>query len=287
MADPVHLHLVSDATGETTHGITRACLAQFDDVEVEEHLWPFVRSRSQLDLVLEGIREAPGPVIFTLVNERMRTELQKQCALMRVPSVSVLDPVIEGLGNYFGRKMRGRPGVQHELTTEYFSRIEAMNYAHAHDDGHGGYDLDQADVILLGVSRTSKTPTAMYLANHFGIRAANIPVVPDIPLPERLFELHHAFVVGLTSAPERLVQIRRNRLLMLNENEETDYIDIETVEREVMAARKLYVKHGWPVIDVTRRSIEETAAAIFQLYNKHRERLETAEATGAGDGGAE
>lgn len=273
MPDAVHLHLISDSTGETTHGVTRACLAQFEDVEVEEHLWPFVRSRNQLELVMEAIRKEPGPVIFSLVNQRMKTELQMQCVALKVPCISVLDPVIEGLGGYFGREMRGLPGGQHQLTTEYFSRIEAMNYAHAHDDGQSTYDLADSDVILVGVSRTSKTPTSMYLANHFGIKTANIPVVPNIELPPKLFEIDGPFIVGLTSSPERLVQIRRNRLLMLRQQDETDYIDIETVEREVMAARKLFLKHGWPVIDVTRRSIEETAAAIFQLYNKHRERL--------------
>lgn len=271
MSESYHIHLVSDATGETTHSVARACLVQFDDIRVIEHLWPMVRTKGQVDIMLQGIRDNPGVVIFTLVNNKIRTALQRECRRLELPCISVLDPVIDGLGRYFNRKISGRPGGQHEMGEEYFNRIEAMNFVMTHDDGQSAWDVGEADVILLGVSRTSKTPTSIYLANHWGIKTANVPIVPGIPLPDQIFDAEKPFIVGLTTAPERLVQIRRNRLLMLRQNDETDYVDIDTVKREVATARKLFAKYGWPVIDVSRRSIEETAAAIFQLYTKRHD----------------
>ena len=271
MTEPYHVHLVSDATGETTHSVARACLVQFEDVEVIEHLWPMVRNKNQVDMMLQGIRDHPGAVIFTLVNQKIRTDLQRQCRELNLPCISVLDPVIEGLGRFFDRKMSGRPGRQHTMNAEYFQRIEAMNFVMTHDDGQSTWDLSEAEIILVGVSRTSKTPTSIYLANHWGIRTANIPYVPGVPLPDTLFEVERPLIVGLTTSPDRLVQVRRNRLLMLRQKDETDYVDIDTVKRELADARKLFNKHGWPLIDVTRRSIEETAAAIFQLHVKHQE----------------
>ena len=271
MTEIYHLHLVSDATGETTHSVARACLVQFEGVEVIEHLWPMVRNKNQVDMMLQGIRDHPGVVIFTLVNQKIRSDLQVLCRSLNLPCVSVLDPVIEGLGRYFNREISGRPGRQHTMNAEYFQRIEAMNFVMTHDDGQSTWDLNEAEIILVGVSRTSKTPTSIYLANHWGIRTANIPFVPSIPLPDSLFEAQRSLVVGLTTSPDRLVQVRKNRLLMLRQEDETDYVDIDTVKREIADARKLFTKNGWPVIDVTRRSIEETAAAIFQLYVKHQE----------------
>lgn len=271
MTEPYHLHMVSDATGETTHSVTRACLVQFEGIEVVEHLWPMVRNKPQVELVLEGIRQHPGIVIFTLVNERVRGDLQSECRRLQVPCISVLDPVIDGLGRYFDRKSSGRPGRQHAMDAGYFHRIEAMNFVMTHDDGQSSWDLGDADIILVGVSRTSKTPTSIYLANHWGIKTANVPIVPELPLPDQLFIAEQPFIIGLTTSADRLVQVRRNRLLMLRQREETDYVDLEIVKREIAEARKLFTKHHWPVIDVTRRSIEETAAAIFQLYNKHLE----------------
>lgn len=270
-AQTFHLHLVSDATGETTHGVTRACLAQFEGIRAIEHLWPMVRTLGQIRDVVRGIEANPGVVVFTLVNQDVRGELERACARLKIPCISVLDPVIQGLASYFGTKIRGRPGLQHLLDANYFHRIDAMQYALSHDDSQLARDLNIADVILVGVSRTSKTPTSMYLAHHWGIKAANVPIVPEVPLPEELFRTSGPLIVGLTASPERLVQIRRYRLLMLKQEETTTYVDMENVKQELLEARKLFAKHGWPVIDVTRRSIEETAAAIYQLYTKHRE----------------
>ncbi|MFI4987526.1 MAG: pyruvate, water dikinase regulatory protein [Alphaproteobacteria bacterium] len=264
-----HIHLVSDATGETVHSVVRACLVQFEDIDVDEHMWPLVRTRSQLEKVLGEIAEQPGLVLYTLVDKTLHTALVNGLRKLKVPHISVLDPIMGALASYLGHESRNLPGRQHELDAEYFSRIDAMQFVLTHDDGQAAWNLDHADVVLVGVSRTSKTPTCIYLANR-GIKAANIPIVPGVPIPSELQEARYPLIVGLTKDPVRLVQIRRNRLRTLNESEDTDYTDLETVKRELAAARRIFSEHGWPVIDVTRRSIEETAAAIMQLHADRR-----------------
>jgi len=263
-----HLHLVSDATGETINSVARACLVQFEGIEPNEHAWSLIRTPGQMDKVIAGIAAHPGPVLFTIVNEQLRTLLQDGCRRLQVPCIPVLDPVIAALGTYLGMQSRGLSGRQHELDAEYFSRIDAMSFALSHDDGQSSQNYNDADVILVGVSRTSKTPTCIYLANR-GIKAANVPVVPGCPLPAELLAVKRPLIVGLTKDPVQLVQIRRHRLNMLSHAEETDYVDIEVVKQEVAQARRLCTQHGWPVIDVTRRSIEETAATIIQMLARH------------------
>lgn len=264
-----HLHLVSDATGETINSVARACLVQFAGIEPIEHAWTLIRTKGQMEKVLSAVAKDPGAVLFTMVNDELRDLLVEGCREIGVPCIPVLDPVIHSLANYFNLKSRGRPGLQHALDAEYFDRIDAMNYALMHDDGQMSADLNKADVVLVGVSRTSKTPTCIYLANR-GIKAANVPLVPGCPVPGELMRLNQPLVVGLTKDPARLVQLRRNRLRMISDSgEETDYTDLESVREEVAAARKLCAKHGWPVIDVTRRSIEETAATIINHYTRH------------------
>ncbi|MEX2455369.1 MAG: pyruvate, water dikinase regulatory protein [Rhodospirillaceae bacterium] len=272
MSDVYHIHLVSDSTGATTQGVLKACIVQFEGVEVQEHIWPMVLSTAQVEAVVEGIREYPGPVIFTMVSARTRQPLVDECVRLGVPCISVLDPVIEAFAHYFDRKTVNRPGGQHTLNAEYFERIDALHYVMAHDDGQSTRDIADADLVLVGVSRTSKTPTSIYLANHYGLKTANVPFVPGISLPEELFALKGVLVVGLTASADRLVQIRRNRLLMLRQDPETDYVDMQTVKEELTDARKLFSRNGWPVIDVTRRSIEETAAGIYQLYRRFHEK---------------
>lgn len=262
-----HLHLVSDATGETLNAVARAACAQYEDVSAIEHIYALVRGPKQLDRALAEIEEAPGIVMFTMVNETLRDQLVSRCAEMEVPCISVLDPVINELGGYLGREISHKPGVQHKMNAEYFDRIAALNYTMSHDDGQTAGDLNEADIILVGVSRTSKTPTCIYLANR-GIKAANVPLVPEAPLPPDLLAATNPLIVGLTASPDRLVQIRKNRLLSLNEQTETPYVDKEAVAHEVAEARKLFHKKSWPHIDVTRRSIEETAAAILNLYKR-------------------
>lgn len=262
-----HLHLVSDATGETIHSVARACLAQFEDVVPVEHFWNMVRTDRQLDDALQKIEEKPGIVVFTLVDDDLRRRLQDACATIGVTCVSVLDPVLAAFGHHLGKESQRRPGHQHVLNAEYFSRMEAMEFALSHDDGQSTWDLHKADVILVGVSRTSKTPTCLYLANR-GLRAANVPYVPNCPLPPELDQIRHPLIIALTKHPDRLVQVRRQRMRALNHGADTTYVDPQVVQAEVAEARRLFARKGWPVIDVTRRAIEETAAEIFLLLSR-------------------
>ncbi|SNS71795.1 hypothetical protein SAMN06295912_11371 [Sphingomonas laterariae] len=265
----LHLHLLSDSTGETLENIAKAGLAQFDGVETIKHFWPMVRSEGHLDRVLVEIAQRPGLVIFTLVNHEIRQRLETRCHALGLPTVSALDPVIDALSRVLGQTAMERPGRQHILDAAYFARVEAIQFTIAHDDGIGAEDWEDSDVVLAGVSRTSKTPTSIYLANR-GYKVANIPLVPQSPPPPSLFQLKRPIVVGLTTSPDRLVQVRRNRLLSLNQAPETDYVDQEAVSAELAFARRIFSDNGWPVIDVTRRSIEETAAAIINLVNERR-----------------
>jgi [pyruvate, water dikinase]-phosphate phosphotransferase / [pyruvate, water dikinase] kinase len=264
-----HLHLVSDSTGDTVHSVARACLVQFENSEAIEHIWSMVRTKAQIERVVGGVAANPGVVLYTLVDETLRGPLVDGCRKLQVPAIPVLDPVIAALGAFLGSHSRGLPGQQHLLDSEYFQRIDAMTYALNHDDGQGAAGWNDADVVLVGVSRTSKTPTCIYLANR-GIKAANHPLVPGQPPPPELFAADKPLIVGLTNDPERLVQVRQNRLTQLKQDHRTDYTDIEAVKAEVATARKLFTEHGWPVIDVTRRSIEETAAAVLNLLARKR-----------------
>lgn len=263
-----HLHCVSDSTGETIRSVARACMVQFDGIDTVEHLWPLARTPRAMERVLEDIASHPGPVMFTLVNDALRDQLVAGCRKLKVPCISVLDPLIAALGTFLGAQPSHLPGRQHELDAAYFSRIEAMEWALAHDDGQRTAELADADVVLVGVSRTSKTPTCLYLANR-GVRAGNVPYVPGVPLPVDLADLDGPLVIGLTKSPQRLIEIRRARLLTLNQEVETAYIDPEQVKAEITEARRLFAQHQWPTIDVTQRSIEETAAAIMQHLQRH------------------
>lgn len=264
-----HLHLVSDATGETLIAVSRAAAAQYESVSAIEHVYPLVRSEAQLARVLAEIESSPGVVLYTLVEPEWQEKLENFCRELGCPCLSVLQPVLSLFQSYLGQASALKPGAQHVLNTEYFRRIDAMNYTLLHDDGQMGGDLDNADVILVGISRTSKTPTSIYLANR-GIKTANIPLVPNIPLPVELESAKKPLIVGLIASPDRIVQIRQNRLLSLRADDETSYVDPAAVADEVSQSRRLCARKGWPVIDVTRRSIEETAASIVDLLRDHR-----------------
>ncbi len=264
----LHLHLLSDSTGETLESIVKAAIAQFEDVEAIRHFWPMVRSEDHLQRILSEISSNPGLVLFTLFNPVLRRKLEHQCRALGLPHVAPLDSVTDAMSNILGQETRNRPGRKHILDEAYFARIEAIQYTIAHDDGVGSENWEDADIILVGVSRTSKTPTSIYLANR-GYKTANIPVVPESPPPDSLYRLKHPMIVGLTINPDRLVLIRRNRLLSLNQAPETAYVDLEQVQQEVAFARRMIADHDWPTIDMSRRSIEEAAAAIINLFN-HR-----------------
>ena len=264
-----HLHLVSDSTGETLITVARAVAAQYANVTPVEHVYPLVRSQKQLDRVLDEIEEAPGIVLFTLLEKDLVSRLEDKCKNINVPSLSIIGPVMQLFEAYLGAATTGRVGAQHVLNAEYFKRIDALNYTMIHDDGQHVEGLEEADVVLVGVSRTSKTPTSIYLANR-GIRTANVPLVPGIPVPAQLETLTRPLVVSLHATPERLIQIRQNRLLSMGAESGSgsdSYTDRQSVTEEVAFARKLSAKHDWPLLDVTRRSIEETAAAIMKLYS--------------------
>ena len=265
-----HLHLVSDATGDTLLSLASAALAQFEGVESERHIWPMIRSEIYMAPVITAIEKNPGLVMFTLVDQNLRSILWDECRRLQVPCVPVLDPIMGALENFLGAESRELPGRQHIMDADYFERIDAIHYSLNHDDGQEVDEYERADVVLIGISRTSKTPTCMYLANR-GLKAANIPMVPGIALPEVILNMKDVLVVGLTASPNRLVQIRRNRLQNINQDENTDYVDIRAVKDEVIAARRLFDCKGWPQIDVTRRSIEETAAAIISLHTQRME----------------
>ncbi|MDB5559910.1 MAG: phosphoenolpyruvate synthase regulatory protein [Enterovirga sp.] len=267
-----HLHLVSDSTGETLIAVARAATAQYEGVSAIEHVYPLVRSSKQLDRVIAEIDAAPGLVLYTLVDRDLAGRLEEACRATGCPHLSVLAPVHALLESYIGAASTARPGAQHMLNAEYFKRIDAMNFTLMHDDGQLPTDLDEADVVLVGVSRTSKTPTSIYLANR-GLKTANIPLVPNMPVPPALEAVRRTLVVGLVASPERIVQIRQNRLLSLKADEDTSYVDRELVAEEIAFSRRLCARHNWPVIDVTRRSIEETAAAILDLYRDHAVRF--------------
>ncbi len=262
-----HLHLLSDSTGETLENIAKAALAQFDAVEIIKHFWPMVRSETHLDRILDEVAANPGLVLFTLVNPDIRAKLERRCRVLGLPMVPALDAVTDALSNLLGQAAKARPGRQHVLDAAYFARVEAIQFTIAHDDGQNWENWETAEIVLAGVSRSSKTPTSIYLANR-GYRTANIPIVVESPPPQALFTLKHPLVVGLTTNPERLIAVRRNRLLSLNQAPETDYVNDEKVKAELAFARRMFADNGWPVIDVTRRSIEETAAAIINLFNE-------------------
>jgi len=264
-----HLHLVSDSTGETLIAASRAAAAQYQGVASIEHVYPLVRTPFQLDRIIVEIENAPGIVLFTLVDPDLSQRLEASCEASGSPCLSVLGPILTLFKSYLGQSSTPRAGAQHMLNADYFKRIDALNFSMMNDDGQLPENLDHADIVLLGVSRTSKTPTSIYLANR-GYKTANVPVVPYVPLPRALENLRRPLIVGLIASPERIIQIRQNRLLSLNAQSQTEYVDRVAVAEEIAASRRLFAEKGWPTIDVTRRSIEETAAAILDLFREHR-----------------
>ena len=267
-----HLHLVSDSTGETLIAASRAAAAQYQGVASIEHVYPLVRTRAQLDRVIAEIDNAPGIVLFTLVDPDLSRRLETACEESGSPCLSVLGPVLTLFQSYLGQSSTPRAGAQHMLNPEYFRRIDALNFTMMCDDGQLPETLESADIVLLGVSRTSKTPTSIYLA-HRGYRTANIPLVPGVPLPAALDHLRRPLIVGLVASADRIVQIRQNRLLALQANSQTEYVDRVAVANEVNDSRRLFGERSWPIIDVSRRSIEETAAAILDLYREHKQKF--------------
>lgn len=264
-----HLYLVSDSTGETLIAVSRAAAAQYASMSAIEHIYPLVRTPQQLDKILNELESAPGIVLYTLVDHDLARRLETACQESGCPCLSILDPVLNMFQAYLGTTSSLRPGAQHVLDADYFKRIDALNYTMMHDDGQMTDDMELADIVLVGISRTSKTPTSIYLANR-GFKTGNIPLVPGISVPPKLERLKNPLVVGLVASPERIGQIRQNRLLALNADEDSPYIDRTAIAEELAFSRKLCLRNNWPMIDVTRRSIEETAAAVIDLYRSRQ-----------------
>ena len=260
-----HLHMISDATGETLSTIAKAVRVQYAQVRGIEHLHPLVRSRRELERVVRDVEAAPGIVLYTLFNKELAEELERSCKRLNVPCVEALKPILQVFESYLGTPSTPTVGGQHVLDADYFRRIEALNFTMLHDDGHLPQNLNEADIVLVGISRTSKTPTSIYLANR-GFKTANVPLVPGLALPTQLENPTHAFVVGLVASADRIAQVRQNRVIEHAHNHLEDYVDREAIAAEIAQTRSLCARHGWPIIDVTRRSIEETAAAIIRLY---------------------
>ena len=259
-----HLHMVSDASGETLAAIAKAAAVQYSSIRALKHSHPFVRNRRHLDRVLQQIEASPGIVLYTIIDRGLGLHLEQRCEELHIPCVAVLSPLIKVFEAYLGTPSTPVIGGQHVLNTDYFRRIEAMNFTLAHDDGQRTEDIDEADIVLIGASRTSKTPTSLYLANR-GFKTANVSLVPDIPPPPSLEMVRNPVVAGLVASPQRLAEIRRHRLLGMNDVNNQDYTDTEMIMKEIAFTRRLCGRHQWPVIDVTRRSIEETAAAVIKL----------------------
>lgn len=279
-----HLHLVSDSTGETLTTIAKAAAVQYAEIRPIEHMHPLVRNARQLKRVLQEIEQAPGIVLYTLVNPVLIEEIEQKCKDLKVPCHAVLQPIMQVFESYLGAPATPTVAGQHVLDADYFRRIDALNFTMAHDDGRLPDDLDEADIILLGISRTSKTPTSIYLAQR-GYKTANVPIVPGLPFPEEIAGPHKAFVACLIASPDRIAEVRRNRALLIGDRDLDDYVDRSRIAAEVAHTRKLCARHGWPVIDVTRRSVEETAAAIIRLLqDKQAEESADADMIEAGTG---
>jgi regulator of PEP synthase PpsR (kinase-PPPase family) len=268
-----HVHLVSDSTGETLNALTNAALAQFEDVDVQIHFYALVRSEHQLGRALDHIATAPGLVFFTLANQRLRDKLISRCASLLMECVDVLEGPVSALSQFLGAAETHKVGRQHQVDQRYLERIEVLNFSIAHDDGQSLDTIGEAEVILTGASRTSKTPTCVYLAIR-GVKAANVPLVPNMAPPAALLEVKKPLIVGLWVAPDRLVQVRRNRLASMGEGRSTGYVDLDLVREEINATRRLFEQNDWPSIDVSRRSIEETAAAVMNLLAERQERVQ-------------
>ena len=267
MKKNINIHLISDSTGETLSSISKAVLSQFPDVEVNEFIWSLTRSEIQINKLLDSIKLNPGIVLYTILDEEFVKKIISFCRLNNIPCISALDEIINKFSKFLDAEAISSPGRQHELDEGYFKRIEAINFTINHDDGQKIKDVEDSDVIIVGPSRTSKTPTCIYLA-YRGIKSANVPYVEEIGLPKRIFEIKNKLIIGLTISPDILIQIRKNRMKQIESGKKFDYIDLDQVKNEIIQSRKIYLKNNWPIIDVSRKSVEETATSIIQMLNE-------------------
>ena len=269
-----HMHLVSDATGETLVAIAKAATVQYQNIRAIEHVHPLVRTQRQLKRVLSDIAQEPGIVLYTVVNKVLADDLEMHCQQLKIPCLAVLQPIMQVFESYLCAPQTPTVAGQHVLDADYFRRIDAMNFTMAHDDGRLPDNLSDADIVLLGISRTSKTPTSLYLAQR-GYKTTNLPLVPQVPLPEQLLEPHTAFVVCLIANVDRIADVRRNRAVLMADRDLETYVDRDLISAEIAYTRKIAAQYGWPIIDVTRRSIEESATMILKLLQDRKSGLKS------------
>ena len=267
MRNEHQIYLISDSTGETLDRIFLALKAQFTNFEYELNNFSFTRTENQIQQILEKAKKRENPIIlYTIVNSKLAKYLTDQAQSKKIPCFGVLGDLILSFSKILNQRASHEPSGQHVLNEEYYQRIEAIQFTMNHDDGNQTDDLEKSDIILLGVSRTSKTPTSIYLANK-GYKTSNIPLVNEKSIPARITKKNFKpCVVGLTTEAERLFDIRKNRLNSLKENESTEYTNLEKIKEEVENSKKIFKKNQWPTIDVTRKSVEETAASIIKIY---------------------
>ena len=267
MKNEHQIYLISDSTGETLDRIFLALKAQFTNFEYELNNFSFTRTENQIQQILEKAKKRENPLIlYTIVNSKRAKHLADQAQSKKIPCFGVLGDLILSFSKILNQRASHEPSGQHVLNEEYYERIEAIQFTMNHDDGNQTDDLEKSDIILLGVSRTSKTPTSIYLANK-GYKTSNIPLVNEKSIPSRITKKNFKpCIVGLTTEAERLFDIRKNRLNSLKENENTDYTNLEKIKEEVENSKKIFRKNQWPTIDVTRKSVEETAASIIKIY---------------------
>jgi regulator of PEP synthase PpsR (kinase-PPPase family) len=267
MSSTYQIYLISDSTGETLDRIFLALKAQFKNIEYKVHSYSFTRTENQILKILEDAKKNENSVIlYTIVDNSLAKCLANASEEKRIPCFGVLGNLILNFSKILNQKASHEPSGQHVLNEEYYDRIEAIQFTMNHDDGNLLNDIEKSDIILVGVSRTSKTPTSIYLANK-GFKTSNIPLVNENSLPNKLKENPQiTCVVGLNTEPERLVDLRKNRMNSLKETENTNYTSIENIKKEIIDAKKTFQKYKWPTIDVTRKSVEETAASIIKIH---------------------
>ena len=262
----INIHLVSDSTGETIENTVSATISQFPGVKRKEFFWPMTRTEDQIKDITENLKKNPGLVVFSIVDDNNRSLLESNCKELNIPYISPLDSLLNTFKKLLALSETKITGVQHKIDENYFKRVDAFEFAMQHDDGQRISSMSEADIILVGVSRTSKTPTSIYLANK-GYKVANIPLVANTHLPEELFGFEKPIIIGLIKDPRSLMQVRQTRLKMMGENNQTSYDDINHIKFEISQARLIFTKYAWPSIDVSRRSVEETSASVIKIYN--------------------
>lgn len=265
------IHLISEFSGQTVKHAAKTALTKFSDIEVKRYNWPMIRNDELLDDVLKKIRKKPGVILYTISNNVLKDKLKRFCFELKIPCISVVSKIVNEISDYLGVGVDDNVGFNNKFDETYFDKVEAIEYSLKHDDGQILDDLEEADIILIGPSRTSKTPTSVYLAYN-SFKTANIPLIHSFPFPSVIESLKNPIIFGLVINPAILIEIRESRMHLLQIKDSSDYTDVKIAQEECREVRRLCLKNNWQVIDVSRRSIEETAAIIMKYYYEHKKR---------------